>query len=174
MRGWMLFSLLGFPACQLSEIQSGVPVLDDRLANHGLENGVPNNGLEAYEDALRAIEETAKADFGELMSDLSVTVDADDDIHRTNMNLYAAGEIQAIFEFGIWYAESQGLTGVRERSDIFTTNALDTRNLAWMATLVPELEEGNIFIGVGALHIPGESGVVELIREAGFEVTRLD
>ncbi|MEM1277030.1 MAG: TraB/GumN family protein [Pseudomonadota bacterium] len=174
MRGWMLFSLLGFPACQLAEIQSGTPVLDDRLANHGLENGAPNHGLETYEAALAAIEDTAKTGFGDLMTDLSVTIDADDDIHRTNMNLYAAAEIQAIFEFGIWYAESQGLTGVRERADVFTTNALERRNIAWMETLLPELEEGNIFIGVGALHIPGEDGVVELIRAAGFEVTRLD
>ncbi|MEM8793423.1 MAG: TraB/GumN family protein [Pseudomonadota bacterium] len=174
MRGWMLFSLLGFPACQLAEIQSGTPVLDDRLANHGLENGVPNNGLETYEAALAALERMAGEDFSEMMVDLSVTVDADDDIHETNMSLYASGDIQAIFEFGIWYAEEKGLTGVRERAEAFSDAALVARNRAWMGKLVPELDQGSVFVGVGALHLPGEEGMVELIRGAGFEVTRLD
>ena len=33
------------------------------------------------------------------------------------------------------------------------------------------LAKGNVFIAVGALHLPGEDGLVELIRKAGYKVT---
>ncbi|MEK1929112.1 MAG: TraB/GumN family protein [Pararhizobium sp.] len=37
----------------------------------------------------------------------------------------------------------------------------------------PLLEEGNAFIAVGALHLIGEKGLVELIRKQGYVMTRL-
>ena len=38
----------------------------------------------------------------------------------------------------------------------------------------PELGKGNVFMAVGALHLPGEEGVVELLRSQGFKLTRVD
>ena len=38
----------------------------------------------------------------------------------------------------------------------------------------PHLEKGNAFIAVGALHLPGEEGLIELIRKQGYTVTRID
>ncbi len=38
-------------------------------------------------------------------------------------------------------------------------------------TAEPLLEEGGLFIAVGALHLPGKKGLVALLREAGYTVT---
>jgi uncharacterized protein YbaP (TraB family) len=38
---------------------------------------------------------------------------------------------------------------------------------------LPLVEKGPVLIGVGALHLPGESGLVQLFRDAGFTVNRL-
>ena len=35
------------------------------------------------------------------------------------------------------------------------------------------LAEGNAFIAVGALHLPGEKGLVEMFRKSGYSVTAL-
>ena len=34
----------------------------------------------------------------------------------------------------------------------------------------PRLEEGNAFIAVGALHLPGKDGLINLLREQGYTV----
>jgi uncharacterized protein YbaP (TraB family) len=35
----------------------------------------------------------------------------------------------------------------------------------------PILANGNVFMAVGALHLPGDQGLVELLRKQGFTVT---
>ncbi len=50
---------------------------------------------------------------------------------------------------------------------------LDDRNRAWIGTLVPHLERGGAFVAVGALHFAGEHGLIELLRERGYVLTRV-
>jgi uncharacterized protein len=47
------------------------------------------------------------------------------------------------------------------------------RNRAWVSRIVEIAHRGGThFIAVGAGHLPGPEGLVELLREAGFEATR--
>ena len=47
------------------------------------------------------------------------------------------------------------------------------RNQLWMERLPQTLKKGNTFIAVGSLHLAGEKGLVNLLREAGYKVTPL-
>jgi uncharacterized protein YbaP (TraB family) len=38
----------------------------------------------------------------------------------------------------------------------------------------PILDSGNVFMAVGALHLPGKDGVIELLRQQGFTVTAVN
>ena len=51
---------------------------------------------------------------------------------------------------------------------------LDGRNRAWLPGLAAELSRGGAFVAVGALHLPGEAGLIELLRKQGFTVARMD
>jgi uncharacterized protein YbaP (TraB family) len=51
---------------------------------------------------------------------------------------------------------------------------LDVRNKAWMPRLKSELSKGNAFVAVGALHLPGEVGLIELLRDSGFQITKVN
>jgi uncharacterized protein YbaP (TraB family) len=44
------------------------------------------------------------------------------------------------------------------------------RNKSWMVKLKPELERKHIFIAVGAAHLPGKGGLLELLKESGCQV----
>ncbi len=48
---------------------------------------------------------------------------------------------------------------------------LDDRNQRMLTRLLPELSESANFIVVGALHLPGEHGLLELLEQQGFSVS---
>ncbi len=48
---------------------------------------------------------------------------------------------------------------------------LSDRNKQWVKDLVPVMPEKSLFIAVGAGHLPGAEGVIELLRKEGFCVT---
>ena len=50
---------------------------------------------------------------------------------------------------------------------------LDQRNRRMVVRLIPQLQKGVVFVGVGALHLPGELGLVKLLRERGYTVSLL-
>ena len=49
---------------------------------------------------------------------------------------------------------------------------LDSRNRRWSKKLAPVLAKGGAFVAVGAGHLPGERGLVTLLRDRGFSVER--
>jgi len=64
--------------------------------------------------------------------------------------------------------------------EVMTSNAmmkewehliLSDRNKQWVKDLAPVMPEKSLFIAVGAGHLPGEEGVIELLRKEGFRVT---
>ena len=36
-----------------------------------------------------------------------------------------------------------------------------------------ELRTGGVFMAIGSYHLPGEAGMIELLRREGFRVTRI-
>jgi uncharacterized protein YbaP (TraB family) len=56
----------------------------------------------------------------------------------------------------------------------FEEQMVSVRNRRMRDAAVPLLREGGTFIAVGALHLPGKLGLVELFRDAGFTVTAID
>ena len=48
---------------------------------------------------------------------------------------------------------------------------LDNRNKTWMEQLPGLMKEQQTFVAVGALHLAGENGLINLFRKAGYSVT---
>ncbi|MEO0918795.1 MAG: TraB/GumN family protein, partial [Pseudomonadota bacterium] len=49
---------------------------------------------------------------------------------------------------------------------------IERRNLRFLDRIAPELRQGAVFMAVGAAHLPGEKGLVAMLRDSGFTVTR--
>ena len=65
------------------------------------------------------------------------------------------------------FPELDGAAVLRQGDRYF----LDQRNSNMLATALPELEAGGVVMAVGAFHLPGEAGLIALLRQAGFEVS---
>lgn len=61
-----------------------------------------------------------------------------------------------------------------ELSPEFYSNFLVKRNQNWLPLIAKLAQEKPIFIAVGAGHLPGEQGVLSLLRTAGYTVTPIN
>ncbi len=65
-------------------------------------------------------------------------------------------------------------TPERDGADAFDTmmeRLLDRRNRVMFERMRPQLRAGNAFIAVGAAHLPGENGLLQLLENAGYRVS---
>jgi len=60
-----------------------------------------------------------------------------------------------------------------EARQYFMTEGIEARNRRMLATVLPLLRESRVFVAVGALHLPGETGLIALLRGQGFELAPL-
>jgi uncharacterized protein YbaP (TraB family) len=172
---WMLLALLATPECMQREMRAGQPVLDNLLIAEAKTAGIPVAGLETYLQGPASIAAVPPAILNRILVETLLSLGDEEDGLRTAASLYQSGEIAAIWEFSIHTAaETLGETESREIFAAFGATVNEGRNRAWMAVLEPELARGGVFAAFGALHLPGDNGVIELLRARGFEVTRLD
>ena len=85
----------------------------------------------------------------------------------------AKAELQRMID--LYQAEDiDGMYGMFTEMDEYTEYKevlLDQRNFAWQETLDKELQaEGSEFIAVGAGHLGGKAGMINLLRERGYTV----
>lgn len=58
-----------------------------------------------------------------------------------------------------------------EKIDLDLAGFLDVRNEKWIPRMTEKMDNGAIFFAVGAGHLPGENGVLNLLKKAGYIVT---
>lgn len=175
MQPWLLVALLGFPACHLKAMTAGDQALDAVMARRAVALGIEELGLESYETALESLNRIEEDILISALTGVPEMMARDEDVFRTNHALYAAGRVQAINELGIYLTERyQPGLDARTLNSAMMVELLDVRNRAWMPRLKSELSLGGAFVAVGALHLPGEVGLIELLRQDGFTVQRLD
>jgi uncharacterized protein YbaP (TraB family) len=61
----------------------------------------------------------------------------------------------------------------KDISDYFIELGIHARNHRMAETLLHQLDEKTVFVAVGALHLPGEQGLLDLLRQHGFELNPL-
>lgn len=90
---------------------------------------------------------------------LSMIEDADvEDVSIELLKYYEEEDIEAMAKLSEEIGNDYGDMAV----------LLDNRNNQWIEKLKPVLEEGKAFIAVGALHLPGDEGLIELLTDAGY------
>lgn len=172
MKPWMLASFVSLPPCEFTRKAAGASFLDKKLATDAIATGKTLVGLETMEEQLSAM---AGLPMQFHVKALVETLDIGDrmaDVMATMTDLYLRGEIGLIMPM---VASVSAVAAADEKDGYaaFEKRIVTDRNHTMATRAGPVLEKGNAFMAVGALHLPGDEGVVELLRQQGYTVTRV-
>lgn len=169
MKPWMLSAMMALPACELARQSGGAPVLDVRLAQGAKASGKPVEGLETAESQLRAMASLPLAFHMKGLVDTLKLGDKINDINETMIVLYQRGDTGMFWPL-FRVAMPEG-TDDPAGYAAFEETMITSRNKVMVEHAEPILARGNVFMAVGALHLPGPEGLVEDFRKAGYTVT---
>ncbi|WP_019994731.1 TraB/GumN family protein [Aureimonas ureilytica] len=172
---WFLATQLLVAPCEAARMKEGAKVLDLALAQDAKDSGKPVEGLEKATEQLEAL---ASMPLDLQVDNLAATLDLVDelpDLFETMTDLYLSGRI-ALIEPATSALAPAGTDEARsiEVTQRFDEAVVDRRNAVMSERLQPLLTKGGLFVAVGALHLPGETGLVESLRRTGWTVTRAD
>jgi uncharacterized protein YbaP (TraB family) len=173
-RLWYVSAILSVPACAEASAATAAG-LDGAVIASAQAHGVPVAGLEPYDTVFSAFETMPEAEQLAFVRTALASEPRSADNAVTLADSYFAGESRLIFEFArLQAAALPGFTP--ELLDAafarMEDSVINARNRAWIPVITAAAaEHGVVVAAFGALHLPGESGVLALLEQQGFTVT---
>lgn len=120
-------------------------------------------GLETFEEQTAVLFGSSYVQQAKQLAEFVSKRDSSISTLITMNRMYRAQELDSLMAM---FSESSYSTSEKDA-------LLDNRNRNWIKKLPGYFDSGSCFVAVGALHLPGENGLVSLLRKAGYTVTPL-
>lgn len=122
---------------------------------------IPVNGLETVEDQLNALDKEPMADQIQSLKRMVLNFDSVKTMMHSLTQVYLKRNIDTLYRF----MQDTGL------SEDFETALLKNRNENWIPVMEQAMKTENCFFAVGAGHLGGTDGLIQLLRMKGYRVT---
>ena len=169
---WLLGLIMALPPCEQARQLRGLKVLDARLADDAKARGIPVVGLETIESQLRAMAGLSTLTQLAGLVSLARYGDRTEDSIEMLVRAYLRRDLSIVWPLQHYMYEKASLP--RSAVEEFEAVLVTRRNHTMRDAALPLLAEGGLFIGVGAGHLPGKDGLVELLRQSGYTVTAVE
>ena len=158
---WAIFLTLSMPPAK-----TGV-FLDAALYEAALTQKKVVHGLETVKEQLSIFDRMTAEEQSQLVADA----------------VKHFGELKGVFEEMIGIYLKRDLPGLQALNEKYTASddskleqklmaeLIDVRNLRMVERMAPRLKEGKAFVAVGALHLPGDHGLLRLLEKQGYRVS---
>jgi uncharacterized protein YbaP (TraB family) len=166
MKPWGVMLMLNFPPQELSRVTAGKQPLDLWLQSEMLRAGKEIHGLETFEEQISIFD--GMEDW-EQVGLLEATVEQNDQINawfERLIALYLSRDLNAMYELSVELSAKVDPRLV----ETFERQLLFQRNKRMVARMIPLLDKTSAFVAVGALHLPGNTGILHLLELQGYEV----
>jgi uncharacterized protein YbaP (TraB family) len=161
---WAVATLLGMPRAGTGEF------LDIRLYKAALAAGKQVQGLESIEEQLAVFDTLTEEDQIALLRETLEARPTLPEVFARLLEAYLSQDLARLERLGDEYLRR----GDPQLAARFRHAALEVRNQHMTARMLAYLRSGGCFIAIGALHLPGEDGVLARLVRAGFTPRALD
>jgi uncharacterized protein len=166
---WMVAAMLSIPLCESLRKSTGIETLDGLIAAEAGTLNIPLVGLETVKEQLSTFAAMPQDQQVKYLVAVAKLGAATADYFETLISLYQQRRITAYMPFA---RRAQVMSADDEKLMAFVEEDLvRKRNHRMAERAAALLAKGNAFIAVGALHLPGQEGLVELLRQAGYKVS---
>lgn len=139
--------------------------LDRFLADQAKNGGKAIRGLETVEFQIGLLDQFSLPEQDSMLRQTLNELDLLDKSVEQVVQSWNSGDARAL--------EQLLLSGMREYPEIYKKIVID-RNRRWLPDLVKMLEQGEkALVVVGAAHLVGKNGVIELLKQRGYTVEQL-
>jgi len=161
LKPWAAFVTMSYPPDMR-------PILDLRLLQTAREDNLQTRGLETMREQGEIFDRMPMQDQVRLLIDAVCyhkRFASDFDVMKS---LYLKRDLKALYLYGQRYS-----FGDDSVYDTLAKRLLTRRNHVMADRMQPVLEQGGAFIAIGAMHLPGREGVLALLEQQKYHITRI-
>lgn len=170
---WYLSLVLGMPPCVFSSVKNDAHGLDKTLLQIAEDNGVPATALEPFDTLFTLMAEAPLDEQIKMLGLGLMSVQQSEDMTATLVEQYFEEDHGAIMPLNRVMASSW-IDLPKAEFDVLFDETLDTllirRNAMWLPKITSA--QGVVVVAVGAGHLGGEGGLLQLLDAAGFALRR--
>jgi uncharacterized protein YbaP (TraB family) len=168
LKPWVVFAAFSYPPHEVARAAAGHKHLDEWLRYQAQRLGKPVGELESVAEQIALFDSVSLADQITLL-DMAIADNAEiEAIFDRNVDLYVKRDIAAMYRTMLTASGENARMG-----KLFQRRFLDTRNKLMVKRMGRHLKKGGAFVAVGALHLPGKVGLVNLLVVQGYRMTRV-
>jgi uncharacterized protein YbaP (TraB family) len=160
MKPWAAAVTLSMPAPEAGE------VLDMELYQQALQAGKPVFGLESIHEQLAIFDDMPEQDQLVLLRDAVENFAQIEVMQRELIDAWLQRDLGTLLAIN----DAAMQAGDRQLAAEFQDRLIVRRNQLMVERLQQYLRAGKVFVAVGALHLPGETGLLNLLEQRGFTV----
>ena len=163
MKPWAAAVTLSTPALETGQI------LDLVLYQEALQQDKAVYGLETVQEQLELFDSMSESDQVTLLRDAVDKFPELDALHAELLEVYKQRDLEGLLAINETSMQAEDQRLAKE----FQRRVIDDRNHRMAERMQPYLRQGKAFVAVGALHLPGEQGLLNLLEQQGYTVRRV-
>ena len=136
--------------------------LDGEIQKRGAALGKEIGGFETIQDQCNALFGSSILEQAESLMDMVRHDDQSAEMAKKLAQAYLSGDLNAML--ALMEDPANGA------SEEWTERMINRRNANWMRIMAGLLPTASVFIAVGAGHLPGDAGLISLLRKNGYSV----
>jgi uncharacterized protein YbaP (TraB family) len=176
MQPWYLSLLLSVPPCAMDDLMEGAIGLDKMIASDAAAAGVPVMAIEPFDTLFGLFDESPIDEQIDMLRINMLAPDMQSAMFVAMLDRYFAEDVGRLWEMGrIAMSDMPGIDPA-EGQAMFTEMEealLHARNLDWIPVITEATaDHDDIVVAVGAAHLIGELGILQLLENEGWTISR--
>lgn len=175
---WFLMLTLAMPGCAMDHMVQGELGLDHMLMTEAEIARVPMQALEEWDTLFRIFDEGSMEEQLDYLRLSLIAPELSEEMFVAMLDGYFAGEVAQIWELSRLSMQFMPGIDMEDANALFALTEeqlLTRRNIDWIPVIeAAAMRHDRIMVAAGAAHLPGNTGVLNLLQDRGWTIAPLN